>query len=534
MHPFFFVYLALALLALRLSYIIFRALTSPLRHVPGPLLARFTRLYYFYMVWSTKAHLKNIELHRKYAKPGQYYAQIVRLAPNMYSIASPDKAAYGIGSKMAKSSWYEGWKHPSPDRWTLFADRDSKRHAETRRKFQGMYAMSSMKGYEGYVNECSDIFEQRLREVADQDQAVDMSNALQCYAFDVIGDITYSKRFGFLDSFHDIQGAMKKLEAVMMYGTLVGIYSWAHPYLYSLLERIPGTGAAGRTFIMKYVTERMNERDEQRKAWKKEGKGVEAREDMPQDFLDKLMDLEEDGQAKGVNRYNVFMLGLSNIGAGSDTTSVSLASILYNLITSPESIKKLRKEIEDATAEGNVKDNLVSWAASQEMPYLQACIKEGLRLHPATGLPLWRVVHEGGSDVCGQFFPAGQEVGLNTWVAHYDKDIWGEDVETFRPERWIEAEKEGAERLKKMDEYYLPVGFARFMENSFANDEQFGLGSRTCIGRHVSYLEMAKLIPRMVQTFDFELENQNQQLDHWNFWFVKQRGFSVKVRLRSS
>lgn len=41
------------------------------------------------------------------------------------------------------------------------------------------------------------------------------------------------------------------------------------------------------------------------------------------------------------------------------------------------------------------------------MPYLQACIKEGLRMHPATGLPLARVVPNGGTTICGRYFPEG-------------------------------------------------------------------------------------------------------------------------------
>lgn len=41
------------------------------------------------------------------------------------------------------------------------------------------------------------------------------------------------------------------------------------------------------------------------------------------------------------------------------------------------------------------------------MPYLQACIQEGLRVHPATGLPLVRLVPEGGATISGRFFPPG-------------------------------------------------------------------------------------------------------------------------------
>lgn len=39
------------------------------------------------------------------------------------------------------------------------------------------------------------------------------------------------------------------------------------------------------------------------------------------------------------------------------------------------------------------------------MPYLQACIKEGLRMHPATGLPMGRVVPKGGATIANVYFP---------------------------------------------------------------------------------------------------------------------------------
>lgn len=55
------------------------------------------------------------------------------------------------------------------------------------------------------------------------------------------------------------------------------------------------------------------------------------------------------------------------------------------------------------------------------MKYLQACIKEALRLHPATGLPLERVVPRGGVVLSGTYFPAGVCLPAS-WVSDY---IWG-------------------------------------------------------------------------------------------------------------
>ena len=99
----------------------------------------------------------------------------------MFSIDDPTvvKSVYGIGSKFPKSDWYEGWKHPSPDRWTLFPDQDMKRHAETRKRFQGLYSMSSLVSYEGYVDECTKIFSEKLRGFAKTGEVIDMGHWFQ-------------------------------------------------------------------------------------------------------------------------------------------------------------------------------------------------------------------------------------------------------------------------------------------------------------------------------------------------------------------
>jgi len=220
---------------------------------------------------------------------------------------------------------------------------------------------------------------------------------------------------------------------------------------------------------------------------------------------------EEDPEK--VTAYHVFMMGLSNIIAGSDTTAISLSAVLYYLLKNPDKMMKLKEEIRDFESRGECGNPEVTFRQSQAMPYFQAVMKEALRLHAATGLPLWRVVPEGGVEISGHFFPKGSVVGVNTWVAHYNEDVFGKDAKEFRPERWIEAENDPA-RLKSMDSYYMP----------------FGLGSRTCLGKHISILEMSKLIPRLVRDFDFELEHPEKEWETENHWFVKPQDFTLKVK----
>jgi len=62
---------------------------------------------------------------------------------------------------------------------------------------------------------------------------------------------------------------------------------------------------------------------------------------------------------------------------------------------------------------------------------------------------------------------------------------------------------------------------------------QFGLGSRTCIGRHISFLEINKVVPMVVRDFDLVLEDGGKEgLKTQNFWFVKPTNFQVRLRLR--
>lgn len=68
--------------------------------------------------------------------------------------------------------------------------------AETRKRFSSLYSMTSLVHYEAFVDRCADLFCMRLREFAARGEEFNLGHWFQCYAFDVIGDITYGKRFG--------------------------------------------------------------------------------------------------------------------------------------------------------------------------------------------------------------------------------------------------------------------------------------------------------------------------------------------------
>jgi benzoate 4-monooxygenase len=77
----------------------------------------------------------------------------------------------------------------------------------------------------------------------------------------------------------------------------------------------------------------------------------------------------------------------------------------------------------------------------KNLPYLDACINEGLRLHSTSSIGLPRIVPEGGLTILGQFFPEGTIVSVPSYSIHRDPSVWGEDTEDYRPERWFERDQ---------------------------------------------------------------------------------------------
>lgn len=210
------------------------------------------------------------------------------------------------------------------------------------------------------------------------------------------------------------------------------------------------------------------------------------------DLLSKFIQAKAD-HPEFMNDALVLTMTVSMPFAGSETTAISLSAVFYYLLKNPQCMKKLLKELDDKSREGffhDIEKGHVTWTESQGLPYLDACIKEAFRLHPAPGLPMERIVPSKGAEIAGVFVKGGTIVGCNAWVIHRRREVFGEDVEVYNPERWMadETKDKDAEekRIKEMNRTML----------------QFGMGARTCIGKNISLLEIYKLVPTVLRRFE--------------------------------
>lgn len=165
---------------------------------------------------------------------------------------------------------------------------------------------------------------------------------------------------------------------------------------------------------------------------------------------------------------------LLQVLAGSDTSAATIRIVLLNLMSAPLIYQRLQSEIDAAATSGAI-SNPIADAEARLLPYLQAVIKEGLRINPpATGM-FPKEVPRGGDVIDGVFVPGGTQIGFAVYGLHHSRKIFGEDADVFRPERWLEAQ---GERLARMN------GAAELI---------FHYGKWQCLGKPVALMELNKI-----------------------------------------
>ena len=348
-----------------------RHVLSPLRSIPGPLLARFTKLWVFVRVWQGSFEKDNIALHRKYGK-------VVRYGPYHYSFDDPEavKIIYGKGTEFDKSSWYEAWNAPGFK--TLFTEPSVKVHGQLRRKFQATYSMSSLVTYEAFADDCIVVLKQRLEEIAKTGQHTDMARWLLCYAADTVAMITYSRRMGFLDAGEDVGDFFKNLHGNLFYSSVMGFLPGLHSLVYNTTARLSQfkiVEGTPRMSIARFTSNLISEKRRQRESLEKlKESATEVDENAPKDFLSKFLDSHEQDPARFTEQdISVGLIG--NVIAGSDTTAAALTATLYCLLKNPSSLAKLREEISDRAGSGKL-SSPPRFKEAHDMPYLQAYCKK--------------------------------------------------------------------------------------------------------------------------------------------------------------
>lgn len=166
--------------------------------------------------------------------------------------------------------------------------------------------------------------------------------------------------------------------------------------------------------------------------------------------------------------------------AGIETISTTLEWSMAELLNNPEVMSKGRAELEQVIGKGNqVKESDIT-----RLPYLQAIVKETLRLHPALAVIPRRA--EADVEICGYVVPKGAQVFINAWAIGRDPSIWDNPAK-FRPERFLESN--------------INVGGRTF---EFV---PFGGGRRICPGLPLATRMLHLMLASLLHSFVWKLED---------------------------
>lgn len=200
--------------------------------------------------------------------------------------------------------------------------------------------------------------------------------------------------------------------------------------------------------LLDYVLARISERQEERR--KNPKSPANAYVDGPiadGDFLGYYLNAQE--RKDNVPLRFVSTWAFANILGGADSTASMLRSVVCFLVEHPDALETVRAELRDkqCTATGLTLP-FPQWHELQNLPFLDACIKESLRLDSPFAMPLERVVPAEGASICGHFYPGGTVVGMSPYITNRYKPTWGDDADQWRPRRWLEGEPSHIRKLE--------------------------------------------------------------------------------------
>jgi len=195
-----------------------------------------------------------------------------------------------------------------------------------------------------------------------------------------------------------------------------------------------------------------------------------------QHFVDALFTLREQYD---LSDNTVIGLLWDMITAGTDTTVISVEWAMAELVRNPRVQEKAQEELDRVVG----RDRVLLETDFPNLPYLQALVKESLRLHPPTPLML---PHKASASVkiAGYDIPKGATVIVNVWAVARDPEVWDDPLE-FRPERFLQENID----IKGADFRVLP----------------FGAGRRVCPGAQLGINLVTTMLGHMLHHFSWSL-----------------------------
>ncbi|KAH7310670.1 cytochrome p450 benzoate 4-monooxygenase [Stachybotrys elegans] len=459
-----------------------------LRQYPGPWICKFSNTWLALGARKGKKYAWVDWAHRKYGK-------VVRVGFNHVSIATPEglQTVYAHGNGFLKDHFYDAFVSGVPG---VFNVRDRSEHTRKRKIISHAFSPSAVHHFEPHMTTNLERWVSQLDKIA-ADQGPDGYARVNLMpwciflAFDIIGNLAFGAPFGMVARGRDeCESALDGQPVIRVPGaeTLkrrgeVSSTLGLLPEIRSFAKYLPDP------FFSRGIQSVRNLHGIAEKAVARKIEATKGLEDMSDndkrhDILEMLINAK-DPQGNPISHQELTAEALTQLIAGSDTVSNTSCAIIYWILHGERAkpgtvVSKLQAELDAAIpANGPIPKH----SQVKNLRFLRNCINEGMRLHSTSAIGLPRIVTaEAGVSYNGQHFPKGTVLSVPSFTIHHDAEVWGDDVDEFRPDRWL--------------------GLTLRQKICF---NPFSYGPRACVGQNVAHMELALIVGTVFHRYDFTL-----------------------------
>lgn len=342
--------------------------------------------------------------------------------------------------------------------------------------------------------------------------SIDALNWFNYLAFDIIGDLAFGAPFGMVErgaDFAEIRmtpdsppttaPAIQVLNRRGEVSATLGCLPQLKPYAKYLPDPFFSQGLQAVERLAGIAIARVKERLDNPKTERV-------------DLLARLMQ-GKDEKGEPLGREELTAEALTQLIAGSDTTSNTSCALLYWVLRTPGVIEKLQEELDAAIGPG-----VPAFEQVKDLRYLNNVIQETLRIHGTSSLGLPRLTpmqtpdnpHPKPVEFAGYSFPPGTTLSVPSYTIHHSTDIWGPDANSFNPDRWDHLTDQ--------------------QKNSFI---PFSYGPRSCVGRNVAEMELVCIMATVFRNYEFQDQHPGEMETREGF-LRKPLGFTVGIRRRQN
>ena len=467
---------ALVWLAYIVSSIVYNLYFHPLHKYPGP------KLWIAFPIFRYIATIRG-QLDHQMVALHTVYGPVIRITPDELSFITVQawKDIFGHGHAQLPK-YIVGRNLGIDEAAPAIGTANDENHARYRKALSSGFSDKALRDQENMLTQYVDLLIEKLKGLANQQASADMVKWYTLTTFDLIGDLTFGRPFDGLKNNEYHSWVAKVFQTLKVIPIIEAVEQY--PAFRKILMLLFGSTAR----------EASGEHNEMAKAAVAQRLSAEKMRERP-DFTESMI---KGGLTLPEMSVNAGVLVI----AGSETSASTLSGTTYWLLKTPTALQQLTSELRNAFRHPSE----ITFTSTARLPYLSACLEEGMRIYTPGPSALVRMTLPGGCTmISGYEVPPNTRVMLHPLAAYFSPSNWHDPL-AFHPERWLpDAASDPA---------------SPFYGDNRGVFQPFSMGPRNCIGKNLAYNEMRLLLAKVLWHFDLQLEPGMEQWEKQRSWVI--------------